>query len=97
MPLFALVGRDGARGPALRALHRSAHLAGIEALDDEDRIVHAGPLLDEGGEPRGSLVVFEARDLAEARDIAARDPYVVEGVFERYEVFETRAVFPKTD
>jgi uncharacterized protein YciI len=55
---------------------------------------HAGPLLDERGAPTGSLIVFEAPDLAAARRLAAADPYVVEGIFERWELHETRVVFP---
>ena len=94
MPLYALIGWDGPRGPELRKAHRPAHLAGPEPLDAAGRILHAGPLLDAEGRPRGSLIVFEAADLAEARALAARDPYVVEGVFERHEVHETRVVFP---
>ena len=96
MPLFAFIGHDGPRGATLRKQHRPAHLKGLEDLADAGRIVHAGPLLDEGGAPIGSLVVFEADDLAAAREIAARDPYVVEGIFARHSVNETRAVFARS-
>lgn len=95
MPLFAFIGHDGPSGPELRKLHRPAHLEGLEGLAAADRIVHAGPLLDEGGAPVGSVIVFEAGDLAEAKQIAARDPYVTEGIFERHTVHETKAVFPR--
>jgi uncharacterized protein YciI len=95
VPLFALIGRDGPRGAELRRLHRPAHLAGVEPLAEAGRVVHAGPLLAEDGSPCGSLILFEARDLAEARAIAARDPYVVEGVFASHEVLETRRVLPR--
>lgn len=94
MALFVMIGRDGPRGAALRPQHRPAHLAGLQPLADSGRVVHAGPLLDDAGEPCGSLVVFEAPDLASARRVAASDPYVVEGVFASYEVLETRRVFP---
>jgi uncharacterized protein YciI len=97
MPLYAFTGHDGPRGAALRPQHRPAHLAGLEGLERAGRIVHAGPLLDDAGQPVGSLVLFEADDLAEARAIAARDPYVTEGIFERHEVYETRVVFPRPD
>ena len=96
MPLYALIGRDGPRGAELRKLHRPAHLEGLEPLEKEGRIRHAGPLLDEAGSPCGSLVVFEADDLDSARAIAARDPYVVEGIFASHEVLETKVVFPRT-
>jgi uncharacterized protein YciI len=92
--LFVLIGRDGARGAELRPLHREAHLRSLRPLADAGRVRHAGPLLDEAGAPCGSVVIFDAPDLASARRFAASDPYVVEGVFERWEVLETRQVFP---
>ena len=95
MPLFAMIGRDGPRGPELRTLHRDAHLANLEPLSREGKVAYAGPLLAEDGQPCGSLIVFEAPDLGAARALAAGDPYVVEGIFESHEVVETRQVFPK--
>ena len=92
MPLYAFIGYDGPRGAELRKLHRPAHLEGIDALVEEDRIRHAGPLLDEAGAPIGSLILFEAETLDEARRIAAGDPYVTAGIFERHEVHETKVV-----
>ncbi len=92
MPLYALIGHDGPRGAELRKLHRAAHLEGIDRLVAEDRIQHAGPLLDDSGAPMGSLVLFEAQSLDEARRIAAGDTYVTEGIFERWQVHETRVV-----
>lgn len=96
MPLFAWIGHDGPRGGELRKLHREAHLANLAALEAASEIVHAGPLLGEDGTPLGSLIVFEAPNLGFAQSLAARDPYVVGGVFERYEVRETRVVFPRS-
>jgi hypothetical protein len=92
MPLYAMIGHDGPRGAELRKLHRGAHLEGIDRLVAEDRVEHAGPLLDENGAPLGSLVLFEAASLDEARAIAAADPYVREGIFERWQVHETKVV-----
>jgi uncharacterized protein YciI len=51
-------------------------------------------MLGDDGAPVGSVVLFEAGSLAEARAIAERDPYVTEGIFARYEVRETTVVFP---
>jgi uncharacterized protein YciI len=94
MPLFAMIGRDGPRGLELRKLHREAHLANLEPLSREGRVVYAGPLLGEDGQPCGSLILFDAADLEVARAFAAGDPYVTEGIFESHEVVETRRVFP---
>jgi uncharacterized protein YciI len=41
------------------------------------------------------VIILEAADLADARAIAARDAYATQGVFERWEVFETAVVFPR--
>lgn len=94
MGLFLYIGRDGPRGAELRKLHRPGHLAHIEPLSAAGRIRFAGPLLDEGGRPRGSLIVLEADDLAAARAVAEADPYCVHGVFGEIEVHRTMAVFP---
>jgi uncharacterized protein YciI len=92
MPLYAFIGNDGPRGAELRKLHRTAHLEGIDALVAEDRVLHAGPLLDDDGGPIGSVVLFEAADLEAARKVAAGDPYVTEGIFENWRVHETKVV-----
>ena len=94
MPLFALIGWDVPDSAALRAEHRPAHLEGLESLVAAGRVRQAGPLLDPEGTPCGSLVVFEAESRAEAEAVAARDPYVVHGVFARHEVHETKVVLP---
>ena len=94
MPYYALIGYDGPGGLELRKLHREKHLANLKPLEDAARILYGGPLLDEAGDSRGSVVIFDALDLEAARSFAADDPYVVEGIFERYEVYETKKVFP---
>ncbi|UCE85746.1 MAG: hypothetical protein JSU66_15680 [Deltaproteobacteria bacterium] len=95
MPLFAFIGHDGARGAELRKQHRQEHLANLEPLSAAGRVRHAGPLLDSDGKPVGSVILFEADSLEAALAFAAQDPYVVRGIFERYEVRETRVVFPR--
>jgi uncharacterized protein YciI len=94
MPLFALVGRDGPGAIELRKQHRPAHLENLRPLVRAGRVRFAGPLLEDGA-PVGSLVVFEAPDLAAARAIAAGDPYVLHGVFASHELRETRDVLPE--
>jgi uncharacterized protein YciI len=42
------------------------------------------------------LIVLEAATLDDVRELAARDPYVLEGVFERYEVRPLARVFPES-
>jgi uncharacterized protein YciI len=95
MGLYLYVGRDSARGAELRPAARPKHLTHLEQLDEAGRIRFAGPLLDENDAPCGSLIVFEAVNLEEARRVAEGDPYLSEGVFDAVEVFATKAVFPR--
>lgn len=94
MPLFVYRGYDGPNGAKLRKTVRERHLAHLQPLADAGRVRFAGPLLDENETPCGSLVVFEADDLASARSVAKNDPYLVEGVFESVDVLGTRGVLP---
>jgi uncharacterized protein YciI len=95
MPLFCLIGRDGPDALELRRQQRPDHLANIEPLADAGRLRFAGPLVGDDGEPCGSVIVFEAEDLASARELMASDPYVTGGVFAEWEVLATRQVFPE--
>jgi uncharacterized protein len=94
VPLFVYLGRDGDGAAERRPRHRPEHLAHLEPLDAAGRIHFAGPLLDAEGRPRGSVIVFEAEDLAAARAFAEADPYVRHGIFAELDVYESRRVFP---
>jgi uncharacterized protein YciI len=88
---FVILGFDGPDGAALRKIHRPAHLARMDALDAQGRVVLAGPLTDKAG----SLIVIEADSLAEAESFAREDPYTLHGVFQRVEVHPFSQVYPK--
>ncbi|MGH7260042.1 MAG: YciI family protein [Nitrospiraceae bacterium] len=90
---FVILGFDGPDGEAKRKIHRPAHLANLEPLVRQGRVVLAGPLTDK----TGSLIVIEAESLAEAEAFAKTDPYTAYGVFARVEVHPFLQVFPKTD
>ncbi len=96
MPLYVIIGHDGPDALAKRPEVRPRHLDHLRPLDRAGRVRIAGPLFaDDGKTPRGSLIVLEAASLEEARELAARDPYVVEGVFARHEVHPFAQVFPE--
>ena len=84
--LFAVICTDRpGKGLELRRQNRPDHLAWLQNLGDVLKL--AGPFMnDEGDEPRGSLLVIEASDMEEARDIAAGDPYNRAGVFDKVEI-----------
>lgn len=80
--LFAIIGTDGPHGKARRPSLREAHLARIDALAAQGRLVLAGPF----GDGSGSLIVMAADSLEEARSFAEGDPYVTGGVFQSIDV-----------
>ncbi len=88
---FVIIGFDGPDGQAKRKIHRSVHLARLELLNTQGRVILAGPLTDQ----TGSLIVIEATSQEEAEQFAREDPYTVHGVFERVEVHPFLQIFPK--
>jgi uncharacterized protein YciI len=87
---FVILGFDGPDGQARRQVHRAAHLARLERLNQEGRVVLAGPLTDKVG----SLIVIEAHSLEDAEEFVREDPYTVFGVFDRVEIHPFLQVFP---
>lgn len=88
---FVIIGHDGPEGEARRQIHRPAHLANLEPLDKQGRVILAGPLTDKAG----SLLVLEFETLEQAVQFAYNDPYTVHGVFERVEVHPFMQVLPR--
>lgn len=96
MPLFVLIGHDGPDGAARRGRRRAEHVAYWTALNEAGRVTLAGPIRDDSNEASvGAVIVFEAAELAEARDVVQRDPYVAGGVFKFLTVAPFNHVFPK--
>ena len=84
--LFAFICKDKpGEGLELRLANRPDHVAWLKGLGAV--LKFAGPLMDDAGaEMRGSLVVVEADNIADARAISAQDPFFKMGVFESVEV-----------
>ena len=82
--LFALICTDKPDSTDLRSSVRPDHLDYLKGVGD--RLKAGGPFLDDAGAPRGSLVIIEAGDRAEAERIAADDPYAKAGLFQSVEI-----------
>lgn len=82
--LFAIIAEDKPNGVEHRMAVRPEHLEHLKTLGDT--LVFAGPLLDDAGQPKGSLMVIEAGSLEEAKTLTAQDPFVKHGVFSSYSV-----------
>lgn len=98
--LYAIRGTDVAGSLAARSAARPAHLTRLKALQDEGRLVLAGPFpavdsTDPGPAGfTGSLIVAEFDSLESARAWAQADPYVAAGVYAGVEVTPFRKVLP---
>lgn len=91
--LYAIWGVDRADSLAQRLATRPAHVARIQQLLTEGRLLLAGPRpkADALDAPQagfhGSLIVAEFDSLEAARAWAEADPYLAAGVYERVEVY----------
>jgi uncharacterized protein YciI len=99
--LYAIISEDAPNSLELRRQSRPAHLHRLKALQDEGRLVLAGPhpavdAADPGPAGfTGSLVVAEFASLESARQWAETDPYQAAGVYAQVTVKPFKKVFPQ--
>ena len=97
---YAVISEDGPDSLQKRLSARPAHVARLEHLKKEGRLLLAGPhpaidSLDPGPAGfTGSLIVAEFPSLAEAQTWADADPYVAAGVYARVTVKPFRKTLP---
>lgn len=97
---YVIEGYDGEQVLAGRQGARAAHLARLQALLDQGRLLLAGPCPAIDAEDpgaagfSGSVVIASFDDLPAARAWAEADPYVAAGVYTRVDVRPFRKVLP---
>ncbi len=100
MMYYMIYSEDVADSLAQRKVTRPAHLARLQQLAAENRLLVAGPLpavdAEDPGEAgfTGSLVVAEFASLQDAQQWAAADPYLAAGVYKQSTVKPFRKVLP---
>ena len=98
--LYAIMGNDVPESLELRQLARPAHVARLQALQDEGRLLLAGPFpAVDSNDPgaagfTGSLIVAEFADLNAAQSWANDDPYIKAGVYQQVTVRPFKKTFP---
>ncbi len=99
--LYAIIGEDHPGSLDKRLAARPEHLARLEQLQAEGRLILAGPCpAIDAADPgpagfSGSLVVAEFGSLAAAQEWAAADPYVAAGVYAGVAVKPFKLVLPR--
>ena len=99
MPLFAIIGHDVANSDAQRKLTRTEHLARLQVLDAEQRLLVAGPTPIEHGQSAmsGSIVIAEFNSLDAAQEWASAEPYLRDGVYSHVDIKPFIHVLPKPE
>lgn len=98
--LFMIVGEDVDNSLEKRLQARPAHIERLQAMQEQGRIVLAGPNpaieSEDPGEAgfTGSLIVAEFDSLSEAQEWANADPYMDAGVYQKVSVKPFKKVFP---
>ncbi len=99
--LYAIISEDTPNSLELRLSVRPAHLKRLQLLQDEGRLILAGPhpsIDSENPGPAGftgSLVVAEFESLQDAQQWADTDPYMEAKVYSKVTVKPFKKVFPQ--
>jgi uncharacterized protein len=97
---YAITGQDSHNRLEKRLAARPAHVARLQSLQDEGRLLLAGPFpAVDSNDPgtagfSGSLIVAEFASLTAATAWAQADPYVAAGVYAHVEVKPFKKTFP---
>ena len=98
--LYVIIAEDSPNSLDKRLANRPAHLARLTELQNEGRLVLAGPMpaidsVDPGPAGfTGSLIVAEFNDLESAKNWANADPFVDAGVYISVTVKPFRKTLP---
>lgn len=90
--LYAIVGEDHPESLAARLKARPAHVERLKALQEEGRLILAGPFPSiDSPDPgpagfSGSLIVADFASLDAAKNWADADPYIAAGVYAKVTV-----------
>ncbi len=99
--LYVINSEDAPNSLEKRMVSRPAHLKRIKVLQNEGRLILAGPYpAIDSSDPgpagfTGSLIVAEFMSLEAARTWAEADPYVISGVYAKVTVRPFKKVLPK--
>ena len=98
--LYTIIGTDVADSLEKRTTARPAHVARLQALQQQGRLILAGPFpAVDAVDPAaagftGSLIVAEFASFPEAEAWARADPYLSAGVYQHVAVKPFRKTFP---
>jgi uncharacterized protein YciI len=98
--LYAITGHDVPDSLEKRLASRPAHVARLQTLQAQGRLLLAGPCPSVDAEDpgvagyTGSLIVAEFASIQDAQSWADADPYLAGGVYKQVDVRPFKKTFP---
>ncbi|WP_020394538.1 YciI family protein [Thiolinea disciformis] len=98
--LYVIIGEDAEHKHEARLAARPEHVARLNLLRDQGRLVIAGPMpAIESNDPgpagfTGSVIIAEFDSLQAAKDWLAADPYQAAGVYKTVTIKPFKKVLP---
>jgi uncharacterized protein YciI len=98
---YAIIGQDVPNSTDKRIAARPAHVARLQELQRQGRLLLAGPFpavdaVDPGVAGfTGSLIIAEFTSLPAAQEWAKADPYVTSGIYAEVRVQPFKKTFPQ--
>ncbi|MDH4129687.1 MAG: YciI family protein [Spirochaetota bacterium] len=88
--LFVIICKDAKNSSETRPIYRKEHLARLEKLDKEGKLILAGPFTDMSG----SLIIIDAENIESAQKFAENDPFYLNGVYTSFDIKPFKQVYP---
>ncbi|MDD2720205.1 MAG: YciI family protein [Gallionella sp.] len=98
--LYTIIGQDAPDSLSNRMTSRPAHVARLQELQAQGRLLLAGPFPAVDAEDpgaagyTGSLIVAEFHSLSDAQAWAEADPYLIYGVYSQVSVRPFKKTLP---
>lgn len=99
MPLFVVTCTDNEGTVEKRLATRPKHVERLQKLDDEGRLIVAGAMPKEFGNPQagfyGSTIIVDFESLEALDAWLQEEPFLIEGVYAHIDVKPFNKAFPK--
>lgn len=85
---FLLLAYDGtdAEAPSRRTKVRPEHLERISVIKKKGEFITGGAILDENGNMKGSMIIYEVPDREALDEILKDEPYITGDVWRKIEI-----------
>jgi uncharacterized protein YciI len=89
---FLLIAYDGTDqdAPKRRADARPGHLDKIATLKNNGEFLFGGAILDDDGNMKGSVILYEEPDRKTLDERLREEPYITEGVWQKIDIMPFR-------